>query len=71
LIDICHLFQKTLNIYNIPSKIVIIDKNISKEKDENGILYIPFEYDQKAISQAYKTHNINKTFKITLDPRVS
>ncbi len=71
LIDICHLFQKILNIYDIPSKIVIIDKNISQEKDENGILYLPFEYDQKALTKAYERHNIKKTFKITLDPRVS
>lgn len=71
LMDICHLFQKVLSIYNIPSKIVFIDEKISQEKEEEDILYLPFDYDQKALTKAYKDHGINNIFKITLDPRVS
>lgn len=71
MMDVCHIFQKIVTLYGMPSKIIIIDEKIQEVKEENNILHIPFSYDQKKIGEVVDELNLRKTVRIYLDPRVS
>lgn len=71
IMDVCHIFQKIVTLYGISSKIIIIDPNISEEKEEDNILHIPKSYDQEQIKKLIDNRNLRKTVRIYLDPRVS
>lgn len=67
IINVCYLFQKVLDTYDVKNKIVIIDENLQEEKEENNILYIPKNYDQKERTNTIKKYKLEKTVKIILD----